>query len=145
MYPGQASLPALPIYHYTIAANQNTWLGCLTLRVTPWSHLHAVFDKNLVHTYTDSTEKLLGDLPGVFTMLWDWRNRTAIPVHHVRANARVSASMALATVVRLGYLWQCRAPLEVPILLGPTIDILLYHTPGDMYNRDRLPELETFA
>lgn len=114
------------------------------LRHAPWFHPLAVSDEELIASYADTVNTLPGDLPGVVTMSWDWRQRIAIPVHHVRRRAGESAVDAHADFVRIAHRRQGRAPFEFPVPPEVTFDVLLYRTRGEIGYCDRLAELETF-
>lgn len=104
MFPGQARPLAWAIYDSLTGAYPNTRLVSLRMSYALWFHPLAVRDEELAQSYTDDKENLPGDLPGVITMSWDWGNRIAIPVHHVRRNAGESTAESHATLVRLAHL-----------------------------------------
>ncbi|PXF47025.1 hypothetical protein BWQ96_03215 [Gracilariopsis chorda] len=145
IFPGQTPPPVWPLYDALIGADPSTRCGCLMLRHAPWFHPLAVRDEDLIASYADTVNTLPGDLPGIVTMSWDWRQRIAIPVHHVRRNSWESAVTAHAAFVRVAHLRQRRAPFEFPIREEQTFDVLMYRNRGEMGYCDRLADLETFA
>lgn len=68
MFPGQACPLAWPIYDSLIGANPNTRLNSLRFSYAPWFHPLAVREDELVQSFTDNTENIPGDQPGVITM-----------------------------------------------------------------------------
>ncbi|CAN8073462.1 unnamed protein product [Agarophyton chilense] len=67
-FRGQADPPQWPTYDALVGANPRTWHGSAMLRYAPWFHPLAVRDEDWIHSYTDNSEMLPGDLPGVVTM-----------------------------------------------------------------------------
>lgn len=53
------------------------------LWLLPWFYPIAVRDEAHVHSYTNNSDTIPGDLHGVDTLSWDWRSPIAIPAHHV--------------------------------------------------------------
>lgn len=107
------------------------------LRLAPWFHPIAVRDGALIQSYTDNSENLPGNLLGMMTLSREWCSRAAILAHHVLLRRSESPDEAHATLVRIVYLRQRWAPLDVPAADMLTFHILLYRFGGEISYCDR--------
>lgn len=66
------------------------------------------------------------DIHVVMVSSWDWRNRIAVHVHHIRRNWNESAAAARAALVQCAYQLQDWALFEALIISKLPFDVEFY-------------------